>query len=154
DPSIRPPLPSAQPSMRFLVVLAADPGVTLAAAACLNAWCHPYGQSGSLRFKPAHGNDDQAEVAHPVQQPVQGSLVQHRAGDDRLVVVTGDLEVLEPGGPAPIEDPLDADLVARRRRPAAHARTLADRQLRLGPAGERPRVSSAICSVLPSGSVL
>ena len=53
---------------------------------------HP-GQTGSLRFKPAHGNDDQAEVAHPVQQAVQGGLVRHRAGDDRLAVVTGDLEV-------------------------------------------------------------
>src|SRR6201987_4252597 len=121
DPSIRPPLPSAQPSMRFRIVLVADPG--------------GYFSAGSFRFKPAHGNDDQAEVAHPVQQAVQGGLVRHRAGDDRLAVVTGDLEALEPGRPALIEDPLDTDLVARRRRPAAHARTLSDRRFRLAPAG-------------------
>src|SRR5439155_2072248 len=115
----------------------------------LTAWCPPRGSSGSFRFEPAYGNEDQAEVAHPVQQPVQGGLVRHRTEDDRLAVVTVDLEALEPGRPALIEDSLDADLVARRRRRAAHARTLSDGQLRLPPAGERSRVSSAICSVLP-----
>src|SRR6266699_2014632 len=113
-----------------------------------------FGLSGVSGFEPAYGNEDQAEVAHPVQQPVQGSLVRHRAGDDRLAVVTGDVEALEPGRPALIEDSLDADLVARRRRRTAHARTLSDGQFRLAPAGERSRVSSAICSVLPSGSVI
>src|SRR6476659_4071724 len=138
--------------MRFLVVLVAGPVATLVPA--LSTGKSPPGRSGSLRLKPAHGNDDQAEVAHPVQQAVQGGLVRHRAGDDRLAVLTGDLKALEPGRPALIEDPLDTDLVARRRRPAAHARTLSDGQLRRAPAGERSRVSSAICSVLPSGSVI
>ena len=106
------------------------------------------GQPGSAGVEPAYGNEDQSEVGHPVQQPVQRGLVHHRAGDDRLAVIAGDLEALEPGRPSLIEDPLDPDLVARRRRRAAHARTPADGQPRLAPAGERSRVSSAICSVL------
>ena len=105
----------------------------------------------SAGIEPVYGNEDQAEVGHPVQQPVQRGLIRHRAGDDRLAVVAGDLEALEPGRPALIEDALDADLVARRRRRAAHARTPADGQPRLAPAGERSRVSSAICSVLSAG---
>src|SRR5262245_33751912 len=156
----RPPLPSAQPSLRFLVVLVADPDGHFSAGpqhreeSTRSAAADAGGSIWSLRFKPAHGHDDQAEVAHPVQQAVQGGLVRHRAGDDRLAVVAGDLEAFEPGRPALIEDSLDADLVARRRHPAAHARTLSDRRFRLAPAGERSRVSSAICSVLPSGSVI
>src|ERR1700759_1425975 len=116
--------------MRLRVVLVAGPG--------------GHSNAGSLRVKPADGNDDQAEVAHPVQQAVQGGLIRHRAGDDRLAVVTGDLEALEPGRPALIEDPLDTDLIARRRHPAAHARTLSDRRFRLEPACERFRVWFAI----------
>jgi hypothetical protein len=63
--------------------------------------------------EPAYRNQDQPEVADPVQQPVQGGLVRDRAGDDRLAVVTADRQALEPGRPARVEDPLDADLVAR-----------------------------------------
>jgi hypothetical protein len=85
---------------------------------------------------------------------MQRGLIRHRAGYDRLAVVAGDLEALEPGRPSLIEDALDADLVARRRRRAAHARTPADGQPRLAPAGERSRVSSAICSVPSVGSVI
>src|ERR1700759_5785471 len=109
--------------MRLRVVLVAGPG--------------GHSSAGSLRVKPAHGDDDQAEVAHPIQQAVQGGLVRHRAGDDRLAVVTGNLEALEPGRPALIEDPLDTDLVARRRPPAAHARPLSDRPFRLAAAWGR-----------------
>src|SRR5262249_55208326 len=33
------------------------------------------GQSGSLRFKPAHGTDERADVGHPVHHAVQGGRV-------------------------------------------------------------------------------
>jgi hypothetical protein len=36
---------------------------------------------------------------------VQSGLIGYRPGDDRLAAVVGDLETLEPGGPAPVEDP-------------------------------------------------
>lgn len=55
------------------------------------------GQSGLTGIEPAYGNQDQAEVADLVQQPAQGGLIGHRAGDDRLAVVTVDLQALEPG---------------------------------------------------------
>jgi len=41
------------------------------------------GQSGLTGTEPAYRNQDQAEVADPVQQPAQGGLVRDRAGDDR-----------------------------------------------------------------------
>jgi hypothetical protein len=69
--------------------------------------------AGSSRVEPADGDQDQAQVADPVQQPVQGGLVCYRAVDDRLAFVAVDLEVLEPGRPALVEDSLDADLIVR-----------------------------------------
>ena len=131
--------------MRFSLVLVAGPDATLASAGATRGTGPPRVTAG---VEPAYGNQDQAEVGHPVQQPVQRGLVRHGAGDDRVAVIAGDLEALEPGRPSLIEDSLDADLVARRRRRAAHARTPADGRPRLAPAGERSGVSSAICSVL------
>src|SRR5207342_3023502 len=78
------------------------------------------GHSGLIRTEPAYRIQDQAQVADPVQQPVQGGLIRDRAGDDRLAVVTADRQALEPGRPARVQEPLDADLVARRPRRVAH----------------------------------
>jgi hypothetical protein len=64
--------------------------------------------AGSRWVEPPDGDQDQAEVADPVQEPVRGGLIGDRAGDDRLAVVTVDLEAPEPGRPVPVEDPLDA----------------------------------------------
>jgi len=136
--------------MRFSFVLVAGPRRHLS----LGGSGARHWPAGSAGIEPAYGNEDQAEVGHPVQQAMQRGLIRHRAGDDRLAVVAGDLEALEPGRPSLIEDALDTDLVARRRRRAAHARTPADGQPRLAPAGERSRVSSAICSVPSVGSVI
>jgi|HubBroStandDraft_3_1064219.scaffolds.fasta_scaffold780631_1 hypothetical protein len=80
--------------------------------------------AGSLRAEPADGDQDQAEVADPVQQAAQGGLVRDRAGDNRLAVIAVDLEALEPCRPALVEDPHDADLIVRWPRCAVHARTL------------------------------
>ena len=44
---------------------------------------------------------------------MQGGLVGYLAGEDRLAAVAVDLEPLEPGRPAPVQDPIDPDLVAR-----------------------------------------
>jgi len=71
-----------------------------------------------------HGDQGQPEVADLVQQPVQGGLVGYLAGDDRLAAVVVDLEPLEPGRPAPVQDSIDPDLIARCARPGAHLRTL------------------------------
>src|SRR5215468_10564826 len=67
----------------------------------------------SIWVESPHRDQDEAEIAHLVQRPVQGGLIGQRPGNDRLAAVTDEVHVLEPGGPAPIKDPLDADLVAR-----------------------------------------
>ena len=61
----------------------------------------------------AYRDQEQPEVANLGQQPVEGSLIGERAGDDGFLPVAGDLEVLESCGPPPVEDALDPDLVAR-----------------------------------------
>ena len=61
--------------------------------------CH-FSLGGPAGTAPAYGNEDQAKVGHPVQQPVQSGLVRHRAGDDRVAVIAGDLQALEPGRPS------------------------------------------------------
>jgi hypothetical protein len=54
----------------------------------------------------AYRDQEQPEVAYLGQQPVQGSLIGDRADDDGVLPVAADLQVLEPGGPPPVEDPL------------------------------------------------
>jgi hypothetical protein len=66
-----------------------------------------------LRVELTDRNQDQAQVADLVQEPVQGCLICYRAEDDRLAVVAVDLQALEPGRPAPVEDRIDADLIVR-----------------------------------------
>ena len=56
-------------------------------------WMHGVLRTGSIRAGLAYGNQDQAEVANPVQQPVQGGLIRDGAGDDRLAGATVDLGV-------------------------------------------------------------
>jgi glyoxylase-like metal-dependent hydrolase (beta-lactamase superfamily II) len=55
-----------------------------------------------------------AGVADLGQQAVQGRLVGDRPGDDgHAGFVAADLQALEPGRPAALQHPLDADLIAR-----------------------------------------
>jgi len=61
----------------------------------------------------AHRDQEQPQVAYLGQHAVQGSLIGERACDDGFLAVAGDLEILEPGGPPPVEDAFDPDLVAR-----------------------------------------
>ena len=56
---------------------------------------------------------EQPEVADLGQQPVQGGLIGDRAGDDGVLHVRADLEAFDPGGPPPVEDALEPDLIAR-----------------------------------------
>jgi hypothetical protein len=44
----------------------------------------------SIWVDPVHGDQDEPEVVHLGQQPVQGDLVGYRAADDRLVAVAAD----------------------------------------------------------------
>ena len=54
----------------------------------------------------------QAYVAHLLEQAVQSGLVDDEAGDDGgAVAVVGQAQPVEPGGPAGIEVPLEADFV-------------------------------------------
>src|SRR6266536_5305630 len=77
---------------------------------------------GFIGVQPTHTDQAQPKVADLDQQPVQGGLISHQPRDDRLAALALDLEVLEPGRPTAVEDPLDADLVPRRRSRAAHTR--------------------------------
>ena len=70
----------------------------------------------------AHRDQAHPEVAYLDQHSVQRWLIGQRPGDDGLAALAGDLETLEAGCPALVEDSLDADLVARWRLRAAHAR--------------------------------
>ena len=54
----------------------------------------------------AYRDQEQPEVAYLGQQSVQGGLIGDRACDDGVLPVAADLEVLEPGGPPPVEDAL------------------------------------------------
>src|SRR5262249_59028191 len=67
----------------------------------------------SIWIEVAYRDQEQPEVANLRQQPVQGGLIGDRARDDGFFPVAADLEILEPGGPPPVEDALDPDLVAR-----------------------------------------
>jgi hypothetical protein len=67
----------------------------------------------SVGIEVAHRDQEQPEVTHLGQQPVQGGLISDRAGNDGFLPIAADVEVLEPGGPPPVEDPLDPDLVTR-----------------------------------------
>ena len=54
----------------------------------------------------------QADVAHLLEQAVQRGLVDDRAVDDGgAVALVGEAQPVEPGGPAGVEVPLEADLV-------------------------------------------
>lgn len=88
-----------------------------------------------------------AEVADLVQQPAQGSLVGYRARYDRLAGVAVDLEALESGCPAPVNDPLDADVITRWPRHAGQTVTLsAGRLVQAAPAGAfEPDCSHLYC---------
>jgi len=67
----------------------------------------------SIWIEVAYRDQEQPEIAYLGQQPVQGGLIGDRACDDGFFPVAADLEVLEPGGPPPVEDALDPDLVVR-----------------------------------------
>ena len=80
---------------------------------------------------------------------MQGGLVGYLAGDDRLAAVVVDLEPLEPGRPAPVQDSLDPDLIARCARPGAHPRTLeAGWLVAPVPFGRTSSVITVICTFL------
>lgn len=78
----------------------------------------------SSTVEPPHRDQDQPEIADPVQQPEKERLIDDLAGDNRLAAVALDRQVPEPGSPAPVEDPVDADLVACWPRHGAHRLTL------------------------------
>ena len=73
----------------------------------------PGGGGWSIWVDEAYLDQEQPEVTYLGQQPVQSGLIGDRACDDGFFPVAADLEALEPGGPPPVEDALDPDLVAR-----------------------------------------
>ena len=75
--------------------------------------CGGRGPRWSIWIEVAYRDQEQPEIAYLGQQPVQGGLISDRACDDGFFPVAADLEVLEPGGPPPVEDALDPDLVVR-----------------------------------------
>jgi len=79
---------------------------------CADGWAAGHAR-WSIWTEVAYRDQEQPEVAHLGQQPVQGGLIGDRACDDGILAVAADLEALEPGGPPPVEDALDPDLVAR-----------------------------------------
>ena len=48
------------------------------------------------------------------QQPMQRRLVSEQAEDDRLLVLTIDLEAVKPGSPPAVQEARNAELVPRR----------------------------------------
>ena len=57
-------------------------------------------------------DERQADVAHPLEQAVQGSLVGDQAMDDGgAVALLGEAQPVEPGSPSAIEVPREAELV-------------------------------------------
>lgn len=66
---------------------------------------------GLTWIESAHRDQDEPEVAHFGQHPVQGGLIGKRSRDDRLAAFAPDLEAVEPGRPAAVENPVHADLV-------------------------------------------
>ena len=58
------------------------------------------------------GDQGQAEVADPLEQAVQGGLVDHRAPQGGgAVALVGEVQPVEPGDPPVVEVAVDPDLV-------------------------------------------
>jgi len=67
---------------------------------------------GGIWFVPGDGDQRQAQVAHPLEQAVQGGLVDDGAVDGGgAVAAGGEGQPVEPGGPAVVEVSLEADFV-------------------------------------------
>jgi hypothetical protein len=60
------------------------------------------------------GDQRQAQVAHFLEQAMEGGLIDHEARDDRDAVFLSEVQVVEPGGPARAEMALQTDLVLSR----------------------------------------
>ena len=70
------------------------------------------GTSGWSGFDPSDRDQWQADVAHFLEQAMQCGLVGDRAGDEGgAVVLVGEAQSVEPGGPSGVEVPLEADFV-------------------------------------------